>query len=335
MVRDDLVIDARFVSVILSGMASRGFDTDVVLWRAHLDPAMLKTPGARITQQQLAGLIAVMTRLSGDEFWGLFARPIKLGTFRMLCRVLIQSRNLQAAIIDGVRFYRLLIDDVVLRLSVDETYATIWLDDRTGMRPSRAAVHGPVIFFVFGLMCWLVGRRIPLIGVQHAFRVGPHSTALRPYYQAPLAFDCPRTEIRFDKAFLFLPIVPDEQRLTRFLSSVPSALLVRFRDDESFAERVKSLLRRNMTRDMSVEETADILMTTPQTLRRRLIEEGAEGFRRIKEHVRAAEALRRLTATDSPLETIAFDLGFSEVSAFHRAFRRWTGRTPGEVRQGR
>ena len=328
------LIDARFAFVILTGMAARGFDTDRVLRRARLDPDALRQPNARITQGDLARLVATMTRLSRDEFWGLLSRPIKPGSFRMLCRILIRSRDLRAALIDGCRFCNLLVDDFTLRFIDDGRVARITIVDRPIAPHARAAVHGPVMFFVFGLMCWLVGRKIPLIAVRHAFAMAPHSTALRTFYQAPQSFEFSRSELEFDTALLTLPIMPDEQRLSRFLASVPSALLVRFRDNASFAERVRSLLQRDLARDISREEIADILMVTPQTLRRRLIEEGAEGFRTIKDRVRSAAAVDLLTHTERPVEEIAFGLGFSDVSAFHRAFRRWTGRTPGDLRQG-
>ena len=332
LTRDVPIIDARFVAVILSGMEARGFNSSHVLRRARIDPADIQKPGARITQQQLAKLVATMTRLSKDEFWGLLSRPIKPGTFRVLCRILIRSRDLHSAIVDGCRFYHLLVDDFVLRFATDGGKARIWIVDRA-RGPARAAVHGPILFFVFGLLCWLVGRKLPLVAVRHAFAMGSHSASLRSYYQVAQSFGCMRSEIEFDASLLTLPIMPDEQRLSRFLASVPAALLVRFRDDASYEERVRALLQRDLSRDMSFEETADILMVKPQTLHRRLIEEGAEGFRAVKDRLRSAAATDLLTRTNEPIEDIALQLGFSEVSTFHRAFRRWTGRTPGAVRQ--
>ena len=62
-----------------------------------------------------------------------------------------------------------------------------------------------------------------------------------------------------DAELLDLPIMPDEQRLRRFLASMPSALLVRYRDDASVAERVRGILRRNLKRSLSLEDVAAML----------------------------------------------------------------------------
>ena len=329
---DVAAIDARFVAVIMKGLIARGIEPDTVLRRAGLDPDALRRSGARLSQTELARLVKTMTRLTGDEFWGILSRPIRPGTFRMLCRILIRSRDLQSAIVDGCRFYHLIVDDIVLRFNANDKTAKIWIEDRTRFGPD-ASVHGPVLFFVFGLMCWLVGRKLPLIAVRHAFPMGPHSASLRSYYQTTQTFGFARSEIEFDKSLLTHPIMPDEQRLSRFLASVPAALLVRFRENATFSERVRALLQRDLSRDMSFEEAADILMVKPQTLHRRLVEERTEGFRGIKDRLRSATAIDLLTQTNRSLEEIALSLGFSEVSTFHRAFRRWTGRTPGAVRQ--
>ena len=57
-------------------------------------------------------------------------------------------------------------------------------------------------------------------------------------------------------------------------------------------------------------------------------------FQDIKDALRRDVAIERLTRGSEPLISIASDLGFSTVAAFHRAFRRWTGGTPGDYREG-
>jgi AraC-like DNA-binding protein len=71
---------------------------------------------------------------------------------------------------------------------------------------------------------------------------------------------------------------------------------------------------------------------TPQTLRRRLGEEG-QGFQSLKDHLRRDAAIEYLARPDMTLLDIADQLGFSEASTFHRAFKKWTGVAPGEYRQ--
>jgi AraC-like DNA-binding protein len=71
---------------------------------------------------------------------------------------------------------------------------------------------------------------------------------------------------------------------------------------------------------------------TPQTLRRRLREEG-HGYQELKDDLRRDAAIDYLGRPDLTLIDIANLVGFSEASTFHRAFRKWTGVAPGEYRQ--
>ncbi|MFV0282085.1 MAG: AraC family transcriptional regulator [Rhodoblastus sp.] len=329
---DRKIIDASFVWLILSGMPAAGLQADVVLRRAGLVSADLRESKARLTQPQFAQLVSTITRLSQDEFWGLCSRRIKPGAFRMLCHILIRCRDLGEAIEEGCRFYHLLVDDFAIRHTSDKRVARIWISENISDPARRRMALGAIMFFIFGLMCWLVGRKLSVHYVQHAFSEAAYGADLRLYYQAPLYFNQSRTEIAFDVALLSIPIMPDEHRLSRFLASMPAALLVRYRNEMSFAERVRSLLQRNMARNLSLEDVAERLAITPQTLRRRLQDENDHGFRDLKDKVRSAAAVNLLQYSNSSIDEIAIALGFSEVSTFHRAFRRWMGRTPGEFR---
>jgi AraC-like DNA-binding protein len=85
---------------------------------------------------------------------------------------------------------------------------------------------------------------------------------------------------------------------------------------------------------MNLEEVADKLALSPPMLRRRLAAEG-HSFQGLKDSVRRDAAIEELQRRDATLEQIAALLGFSEVSTFHRAFKKWTGLAPGDYRRTR
>ena len=90
-----------------------------------------------------------------------------------------------------------------------------------------------------------------------------------------------------------------------------------------------------MSRDRTpwpdLEAVARHLHVSPQTLRRHLREEGTS-FQALKDELRRDIAIYHLGRADLSLQAIAEQLGFSEPSAFHRAFKKWTGLTPGAYR---
>lgn len=92
---------------------------------------------------------------------------------------------------------------------------------------------------------------------------------------------------------------------------------------------VKQLLQQ---REPTASQTAQLLHMSPRTLQRRLLLQGTS-VKRLVEEVRRELALQHVQGSSMPLAEIAFVLGFSDVSAFHRAFKRWTGQTPTALRR--
>ena len=99
-------------------------------------------------------------------------------------------------------------------------------------------------------------------------------------------------------------------------------------DGEDFADVLRRLLRTELLRgECSVADLAEQCMIHRRTLSRRLRAEGT-AFRRLSDEVRFEIACRLLLNPRMTLAQIATTLGFSEASAFTRAFRRWSGQTP-------
>jgi len=76
---------------------------------------------------------------------------------------------------------------------------------------------------------------------------------------------------------------------------------------------------------------ARALGLSARTLRRRLDEEGTS-FRKVLDGALGTLAKRLVAGGDQPIEAAAYAMGFAHPSAFHRAFKRWTGATPGASR---
>jgi AraC-like DNA-binding protein len=149
-----------------------------------------------------------------------------------------------------------------------------------------------------------------------------------------LAFDQPFTAVIFDAHYLTLPVVQNEHTLKEFLRTAPENILVKYKNGSSLSARIRRRLRQTLPGDVPDFDTlAAELNLTAATLRRRLREEGAS-YQEIKDQLRRDLAISYLSHSRRSVVDIALELGFSERSAFHRAFRKWTGASPGEFRRG-
>ncbi len=148
-------------------------------------------------------------------------------------------------------------------------------------------------------------------------------------YGCPVEFGAPVNELSLPDAVLALPVVgarPELQpSLVRLAQTVQQSMGPP-RDDHR--ARVRALLLEELPRGMTTkDEAARRLGLSPRTLTRRLTEQGVS-FRELLEDVRQQLARAWLTDPSVAIHEVAYLLGYSEPSTFHRSFRRWTGETP-------
>lgn len=326
-------IAIEHVHNVLQGARRHGVDVAALLERAGIAPALLDAPMARVAQPQYAQLLGGLRRVTRDELWGLCRDRLPIGSFAQCCRLLVHTPTLGEALRTGFRFFHGLVGDFVPRLQVEHGVARVRLDERRGDADAPLDyAQRTFVFFSYMLACWLVARRVPLLGVDYKRGVHTIPADTARLFLVPLDVGRPQAGYRFEARWLDLPVVQNAQSLREFLRQVPASLLVKYRDQTRMTERIRSLLRSQLQGEMpSLDDVSRALAMTPQTLRRRLREEG-QGFQALKDDLRRDAAIELLARPDMTLAEIAAQLGFSEASTFHRAFKGWTGVAPGEYR---
>jgi AraC-like DNA-binding protein len=148
-------------------------------------------------------------------------------------------------------------------------------------------------------------------------------------FRCPVRFGAEDNSITFPRARLDLEQVHGDSMLRAMLVDSAERLL-REREDKSTVERVRTLLRyRRDLSELDATTIAQAIGLSPRALRRRLGIEGVS-VTSLLDEARLRIACEDLKRPDSSIKEIAERLGFSEASAFHRAFKRWTGVTPAQ-----
>jgi AraC-like DNA-binding protein len=322
-----------FVAAALESIRARGMDADALLEKVGVSRSLLEVPQARVSAKHYGELWRLVALTLDDEFFGQDSRRMKAGSFAMLVHSVLGCRTLGQALERSLRFYGLILDDVAATLVRDEAEASVILRERTAEAP-KIFGHEVLLMLVHGVACWLVGRRIPIVRAQFRYAEPAHSNEYQVMYSTDLRFGAPHTSIVFRADYLDLPLVQDEHSVKDFLRTAPESILVKYKNGSSLSARIRRRLRQMLPGDVpDFEALATELNMTTATLRRRLHEEGAS-YQEIKDQLRRDLAIGYLSHSQRSVMDIALELGFSERSAFHRAFRKWTGASPGEFRRG-
>ncbi|RJG03387.1 AraC family transcriptional regulator [Noviherbaspirillum sedimenti] len=326
-------ISIFFVRSALAPVIEQGFDADELLRNAGISPSLLQTPQARVTPQNFSALWLAVAHTLNDELFAQDSRRMKVGSFAMLCQALVHSSTLKSALHRMTRIFNLILDDFHCSVETGAQHASLNITHTPGRRTSPVLGCETLLMMQHGLACWLIGRRIPILAAGFCYPEPEHSAEYARMYSHQLRFDQPMTSLTFDASYLDLPVVQNQKTVVDFVRQAPANIIVKYKNSAGLAAQIRRRLRAAARTEWpDFEEFAALLNMTPSTLRRRLQEEG-QSFQGIKDQLRRDMAIDYLCHTANSVTDIACELGFSEASAFHRAFKKWTGANPGEYRE--
>lgn len=326
-------ISIHFVQSALDSVEARGYEISELLRATDINSALLDLPESRVTAANFSALWLAVARCLDDEFFGQDSHRMKVGSFAMLCRTLIHYKTLKSALVCMMRFFNLLLDDYHCSLVSDGQYSQMVIEEPRKDRNPSIFGHETLLIMQHGIACWLVGRRIPILAAGFAYPEPSYSAEYLLMYSSELHFDEPVTSLTFDARYLDLPLIQNERTVNAFIRAAPANIVLKYKNNSSFSATIRKILRAMPSDTWPDFDTFSAnLNMTRSTLRRRLDEEG-QPFQAIKDQLRRDMAIEHLSHHSKSVVEIATELGFAEPSAFHRAFKKWTGTTPGEYRQ--
>jgi len=321
------LVRAQLVAALAAGV-------DVAALARRVDcPDPLDPAAERIPIDAFARLIRLTWDTLGSETAGFTVRPQPPGMFAMMCHATISCPNLRRALLRGTRFYTLVQEEVRTELLErgDEARLTIRHANLRGL-DDRGFIESLMVIWL-RLSSWLIGREVLPDRILFAFGPGDYRAEYPGMFPCDHYFEAGSNSVVFPARYLDAALLRTPAELGDFLASAPESLMRRLVESPSTAAAVRRLIRRSEDlAGVTLEEAASALAVSSQTLRRRLREEG-NGFQEIKDSVRKESAIALLLQGDRAINEIASAVGFSEPSAFHRAFKKWTGLTPGAYRE--
>lgn len=328
---DKGTISIDFVHEALVCLNQCAIDPTPLLMSAGITPELLDTPQSRVSAAQFAKLWHLITEALDDEFFGMDSHKMKSGSFTLLCHAIVHSETLERAIHRALRFLRIVLDDFSGELAIQGNNACIILKDNAA-HPKRAFAYGTYLIMLHGLACWIIGRRIPLLQADFRCAVPKFKTEWEVLFSRNLNFDQPHSGISFPAHYLAMKNVQKEQDMKAFLRSAPANFLVKYKNSAGLSAQIRRNLRSSLPAHWpDFSSLAEQFHTSEATLRRRLEDEG-QSYRTILNDMRRDIAISLLTDTEQSVNDISHALGFSDPSAFHRAFKSWTGKPPGVYR---
>lgn len=311
----------------------QGLNIQEILHSAGIPAELMQSNKARVSISQYAQLWIELANRMNDEFFGMDHHALRRGSYQFISKAVIQSETVEKALKDILKFFNLVLDDFQSELILEQHVARIIIHDKK--QPKRMFSYATYLMLIHTLMCWLASQRIPLNSIQLKCEKPLTDEDYRIRFCSNIAYSTQQNVVEFDRDYLNIKIKQDKKSWYEFISQTPHNLLVRFKNPHALSTQVrKYLLQAPPAEWIELNVLAQQLNMSEATVRRRLNSEGCN-YQQLKNDIRRDTAIELLTKTDKPLHEISDELNFHDPSAFHRAFKKWTGLSPGTYRQSK
>ena len=315
---------------VIDALAERGIEVEPTLLAAQLSREALASNENRLPHQSMLRLWETAAVAAHDRSFGVHvAEALPTGAYDLFDYVLSAAATVGEGLARLTQYVRLIYDHSDWRLVIEPRQVRLI---------RRVAASAPQ-YDEFSLTLLLVRSRqssgTQWTPEQMAFQHegSADNRELARVFACPILFGASETEMRFAPSILQLPHRRSDSRLLAILTRYADSLLSSLPSRGDLVASASSAIARQMAKALpSLASTAAAVHLPERTFQRRLAEYGASHSALVGE-VRRDLALKYIGDAGLSIGEIGYLLHFSDSTAFHRAFRRWTGEAPTRYRR--
>jgi AraC-like DNA-binding protein len=323
----------QIVQGIVAAVERTGVPRQKYLRAAELEEGSLQDPERRLDREDVFWLTELALDVTADPAFGLhWSEGLSQHSFALLSNLLAHASNLRNAFETLFRFGELLNDDMQLELVERGGAATLRCDGPIGnsLRYERIAAEMVTVG-----MYKLIRQFNPDATVERvsfAYAAPDYRREYTRVFNSTERFSQPFTGLVFDAALLDVQSPYRDEDLLLNLRSVAEQRIARLRRTTPYSQQVSEfLLQQPAPHRVMMADVARALCLGERSLQRRLAASG-RSYTELTYAAAAATARRLLEQRQLSIKQTAHEMGFSDPSSFHRAFKRWTGKPPGAFR---
>jgi AraC-like DNA-binding protein len=328
------MISASVTTGLIESIRAAGVQAEEFLWKTGLDASLFLKADGFLPCSVFAQALEDAARLTSDDCFGLhFGERFNPKNISPLVYAVLNSPTIAAACETLGRYVHVHNGAAKLSFAIDGdlAYLHYLLRDLEHVELRQFTEFGmSVALNTFRIM---VGSQWAPREVHFVHKAPNQISEHQRIFRAPVSFDCATNAFVMERKFCEQPVPAADTNLFKILNRYLDDVLNRMpREDEILTPIRKTIAQLIKDGGPKLARAAKALGVSPRTLQRQLKNHGID-FKELVVDTRRRFALDYLRDRDNTLTEIAFLLGYSEVSAFNRAFKRWTGATPMDYRR--
>ena len=335
MKHSSLTISVELVNFIMNLTSQFGADTQAICAEAGINSAILEVTSGRLPYDQFIKIWNVLEHKSTDKELGLhlgengFSFP-----GHILSVLILNAPTIKDAIEKFCQYFNLLNDINTPVFSIDGNLASLSIRFHTKEFKSSRHIFESLLAAYASVLRRISNNEIHFDSVCFIHQAPEDISEHQRIFAAPLFFEQMENKLVFNSQYLDQPLQFSNNEMLETLERLAQKLQKRLYTYGPWSDKVSNIMMNMLKGEKrEIEYIASHLAISPRNLQKKLKYEGVT-YQKLLENVRKEQALYFLEQTNVTISEIALLLGYSEQSVFSRAFKIWTGSTPGQFRTG-
>ena len=308
-------------------------DKDAYLRSLGVDPSIVDSPHTHIPIETYLLIQDEAAAYTGDPYFGLhMGEYAHAGSWSILGYVMMNCKTLGEAFQRSSRYARIIgnLIDGKPKIGLKNIELVMFTPPQTP-EMSRHCFESTFASTV-AMMRSLTGTEISPLQVKFTHSAPEELTEYDRIFKCPVLFDQKHNSLTIDRAILNTPVLYANPELLDYFENYARNFLAEIdRHDEYTRKATEIILSHLDDENLSIKKVAREMSVSVRTLQNRLSDEGVV-FSELLTDIRKSLAKKYLRE-DYSVEQITYLLGYSEPSVFRKAFKKWSGQTPGQFRQ--
>lgn len=321
------------LAALTGAMQDLGVGIDALFEGVGVSPEQMSDPGARLSHRQKIALFGNVQRLTPDPTIGLMAgQRQRISDYGVYGYGVLSSATFGEAIAFGIEHIRLAGPVLEKSFRVEGEVAVFEGHDVIQLGPLLPLVTEFWFSSMQTLISRVLERPFEAYRLLLPYPAPPHAARYGEVFGYPVQFDAGVMQWHFHAGLLALPL-PNANPITAdTCADFCARMLETFGEEHALVKTIRLACLNSAGSFPRVDEMAERLHVSPRTLHRRLGEAGT-GYQQLLDDVRKRLAVEFLERTGLSVDQIAERSGFSDVSNFRKAFKKWTGQSPAYYRE--
>ncbi|MGI9293532.1 MAG: AraC family transcriptional regulator [Pseudomonadales bacterium] len=322
---------------LLDFLSNLGLDATEIARHNRISPAQLQNPDTAVTAEQHSGVLKEALIASKDSGLGLkLGLQRSIATLDQLAYLMMSSATLRESTDAGLRYQnysgRFSGNLIITSFSEIEGEGSYQIHAKPSLGELRLLAIEDILTNILTTCRWVLGKNLPVTRLRCDYPAPPHAECYNSIFQCPIQFNASAIQLFFEADILDQPLPQSSPQSAALYEKLCEEKSIS-RNQGDVAWRVWQIVARDAAEPPALEAAAQELNCSARTLSRKLLTQGWQ-YQQLIDQVREIRARRYLSDPTLSITQIAQHLGYADSSGFHRAFKKWTGRSPTAFRDG-